>query len=49
VQCLSLYSRNQAWTPEVIRSVPLRHWKWLPTLWECLAAMQDENRPGNAR
>jgi hypothetical protein len=49
VRCLSLYGRNQAWTPEVIRSIPLRHWRYLPTLWEALAEMQNPERPGNKR
>jgi hypothetical protein len=49
VRCIALYARNQNWTPDVIRSIPLRHWRYLPTLWEALAAMQDPDRPGNKR
>ena len=27
--------------------MPLRHWKYLPTLWAALAEMQNPDRPGN--
>ena len=47
VQCLGLYSRNTTWTPEVIRSIPLRHWRYLPTVWAALAEIQNPDRPGN--
>ena len=47
VQCIALYGRNQNWSPEVIRSIPLRHWRYLPTLWEALAEMSNPDRPGN--
>jgi hypothetical protein len=47
VNCLALYSRNTTWTPDVIRSMPLRHWKWLPVMWAAVAEMQNPDRPGN--
>jgi hypothetical protein len=49
VRCLSLYARNENWSPEAVRSVPLRQWRWLPALWECLSEMQNPDRPGNKR
>lgn len=49
MRCLALYGRNQTWTPEVIRTIPLKHWHWLPTLWAALAELNNSDRPGSKR
>jgi hypothetical protein len=49
VSCLSLLARNTTWTPEVIRQVPLRQWRYLPVLFEIVAEMSNPERPGNGR
>jgi hypothetical protein len=45
VRCLALYARNTTWTPDVIASVPLRQWRYLPTLFAIVAALNDPDRP----
>ena len=47
MRCLSLYAKNTTWTYDVICSIPLRQWRYLPVVWWALEQMQDPRRPGN--
>ena len=46
MRCLGLYLRNQNWSPQVIAAIPLRQWRYFPTLWAAEEEMRNEKRPG---